>query len=240
MRKFQFILIAILPLFLLSCVGEGEGGTSAVDGYVYTVLHLDREYSLDTDTFPAAEARVYIKYGGEEPYSDDMRAGADGYFKFKYLTKGEYTVFAYSEYQNGRMEAVMETVTVGRGETGSAKDIYVHQGKMYGKYQIKGQVKARYFKSGSMVHDYRPVVAERVYIRKKGIEQSFDDVRTGENGIFILEKIPAGTYEVYAVSENTDRTNEIDPAGIIEVTIEKDQEINTIELENPLLIRLRS
>ena len=210
-----------------------------VDGYVYKVLHPDGEYNFKTDTVPAARADVYIKYGEERPYGDKMDAGADGYFKFEYLTKGTYTVFAYNKYPDGFEEAVYDTVTVGNGGVGTTKDIYIHEGKMFGKSQIKGQLLAKYFKNGALVKEETPVIGERVYIRKKGSEQFFNDVRTSVDGMFILEKIPVGEYEIYAVSEDSsDRHSMIDESGLIEIKVESEGTI--VELPQPLVIRLRS
>lgn len=241
MRK-SILFLFLSIFFFSSCVTEeGVGGTGSVDGVIYHVIHPDGEYKFTTDTFPAAEMRVYIQYGNDRLYSDDMRAGHDGYFQFKYLTKGTYTVFAYNEYQNGKKEAVTETITIGKGENKSVNDIYIHSGKMYGKYYIKGQVKAKYYKSnGTLVKPETPIIGERVYIRKTGIDQPFDDVRTGLDGNFIFEKITPGDYEIYAVSEiSDDRHTEIDPDGRVEITIAENEEENTTEI-GTLVIRKRA
>lgn len=243
MKKHPALLLILLSCFLFSCINEeGEGGTAIVQGYIQKVLHPDGEYAEGAvDTIAASEVRVYIRYGDEEPYSDDMRTGPDGFYKFKYLTKGKYTVFAYTEYQNGYKEAVYQTVNVGKKETKTVDDIYVHEGKMYGKYYIKGQLKAKYYKSsGALARDETPVIGERVYIRKVGIEQPFDDVRTGVDGVFMFEKLPKGKYEIYAVSEiASDRHTEIDEEGRIEIEITGGDE-ELIELERVLVIKKRA
>lgn len=225
---------------MFSCINEeGEGGKSVVEGYVYKVQHPDGEYIFKTDTIPAQEARVYIRYGNERPYSDDMRTGPDGYFKFKYLTKGTYHVFAYSEYQDGLKEEVEEKITVGRDETGRVKDIYVHEGKMYGKYYITGRVMAHYYKNGNMIGS-TPAVDERVYIIKKDadVKQFFDDVRVSVNGYFVFEKLPVGEYQIYAVSEDENRILYV--KEVHDVTIEEDKENNTVTMANDIIVFKRS
>lgn len=239
MRTKQLLIISLISFFFISCLSEeGEGGTGSVQGYVYHVLHPDGDYTFKTDTIPASEVRVYIQYGDEKPYSDDMRTGSDGFYKFKYLTKGTYSVFAYSEYPDGPKEAVEQTVTISKGGIAEANMIFIHSGKMLGRHQIKGQLKARYYSSNNsgtitLRQDTIGVAGERIYIRKKGVEQPFDDVRTGEDGVFIFEKVPAGAFEVYALSEDAFTretyilgTNEErsfigspDSKGIIEVTV---------------------
>lgn len=243
MKKQVFFILSLLPLFLFSsCINEeGEGGTGTVEGWIMQVNHPDGEYNFTTDTFPAAEARVYIQYGGEEPYSDDMRTGPDGYFKFKYLNKGSYTIFAYNEYPNGRLEAVKETVTIKKGETGTTKDIYIHKGKMYGKSMIKGELRARYYNKTTLVTE-AALPGERAYIRKKsttkGVEYPpFNDVRAGADGTFVFEKIAVGDYEVYAISEDNDRVLYVDETSIISVSISKDEETKDI---GSIVVKMRS
>ncbi|GAB1416707.1 hypothetical protein MASR2M117_21130 [Paludibacter sp.] len=233
MKHILVILTIIISTFLTSCINEeGIGGTGSVEGYIFQVLHPDGDYTFQTDTTAGAEARVYIQYGDEKPYSDDMRTGPDGYFKFKYLTQGTYTIFAYNEYPNGQKEAVTQTVTIKSGEKKELNKMFVHSGKMFGKHQIEGQLKARFVESNksgteTMLRDTIGVAGERIYIRKKGGIQPFNDIRTGESGKFIIEKLSPGTYEVYALSENpqTRETYILDTPtmkGLIEVTIKSD------------------
>ena len=241
-KKQSIFILSLLSLFLFSsCINEeGEGGTGMVDGYVWHVIHPDGEFNFATDTFPAAEMRVYIQYGDERPYSDDMRTGFDGYFKFKYLNKGTYTVFAYNEYQNGKLEAVSETVTIKKGETGTMKDIYIHSGKMYGKSQIIGKLYADYYDGNRLVEANVPVPGERAYIRKKANSDAFppfDDIRSGADGTFIFEKIPVGDYEIYAISETDDRVLYVDEASIISVSISEEGE--TVDV-GTIKVRMRS
>ncbi|MCS6990718.1 MAG: hypothetical protein NZL95_02530 [Chitinophagales bacterium] len=72
----------------------GEGGTSSLRGKVrvqdYAGSQLVAEYY-------APEERVYLIYGNDAFYSEDVRTSYDGTYEFRYLKKGHYTVFAYSE-----------------------------------------------------------------------------------------------------------------------------------------------
>lgn len=240
-KKKSIFILSLLSLFLFSsCINEeGEGGTAVVDGFIWQVNHPDGEYNFTTDTFPAAEARVYIQYGSEEPYSDDMRAGTDGYFKFKYLNKGTYTVFAYNEYPNGRLEAVKESVTVKKGETGTIKDIYIHTGKMFGKFIVTGRLYAKYYDKNTLI-DERALPGERVYIRKKSTIEGvtypyFNDVRSGADGTFAFEKIAPGDYELYAVSENDDRVLYVE--NYISVSVSEE---NPKEDVGDIVVKMRS
>lgn len=235
-----FYLTALL-LCLFSCVNEeGEGGSGAIEGYVYLITHPDGEYNFETDTFPAATVRVGINYGlgGQLKEDDDKRVGPKGYFKFEYLSKGDYVIFAYNEYPSGQLEAVCDTVRVKNGKLSKADTLYIHDGKMFGKSYIKGMVLADYYDGNKLVRENVGASEQRVYIQKKGIEFPFNDVRAGSDGTFIFEKLPKGEYQIYAVSEDSDRVLYVDESSIINVEIT--EEGTMVEMPEPIKIKLRS
>ena len=86
-----------LALVMPSCnKGPGEGGTGTVQGTVMLVHHPDDNYTLASDTMVAAKTDVFIVYGDENYFGNDVETGADGGYQFEYLLPGEYTVYAYS------------------------------------------------------------------------------------------------------------------------------------------------
>ncbi len=239
MKYISIIMMSFCLFSFASCINEeGEGGTSSVEGYIYKIIHPDGEYSFKTDTFAAGRSDVYIQYGDQRPYGDKMDAGPDGYFKFQYLVEGKYVVFAYNKYPDGHEEAVYDTVYVATGKTASTKNIYIHEGKMFGKSYVKGKILANYYDKNTVVASSVPAVDQRVYIRKKGVSMPFDDVRAGADGTFVFEKLATGNYEVYGVSEDQDRILYVDPSSIIEVKVTA--EGTTVELSNNIIVRLRS
>jgi hypothetical protein len=137
---------------LFSCINEeGEGGTGSIEGYVYKVVHPDGVYNFKTDTFPASKEDVYIVYGSDAVYGDKMDAHYDGFFKFKYLTKGIYQIYSYSSHPGGIRVPVIDTVILGSGETKRTRDIYIHEGKSLDKSYIKGQVLVNYYDDGQLI-----------------------------------------------------------------------------------------
>ena len=98
MRSSSFLLTAgLLICFenLTSCEkGAGEGGTSSIEGKVY-VLNYNNAGQLISEYY-GSEERVYIIYGDADFYGNDTRTSFDGIYRFDYLRKGHYTVFAYS------------------------------------------------------------------------------------------------------------------------------------------------
>jgi len=152
-----------------------------------------------------------------------VETAPDGFYRFKYLTKGNYRVFAYSTLASGEKVAVEQQVKVGSGTT-TAGNIYVHTGKAYGTSMVRGQVKIKYWSTDDRAYvdenSYPPAIWDRipkyagdirVYIRRAGEDFPFNDVRTGENGIFIFQKLQPGEYEIYTYSADgyiLEQTNE--------------------------------
>lgn len=219
---YSSIIFFLCLLFFSSCnTDEGIGGTKSLEGYVYNVIHRDDNFSFTKDTIPAVKKDVYIIYGTDDYYGDDAETDKDGRYRFDYLRSGTYVVYAYSEYADSHKEAVAQTVKVG-SKLNLAPDIYIHTGKAYGTSMIKGSVHVRYFDNGRKV-DEGPGVETRVYIKHHGEETHFDDVRAGDQGIFIFQKLLPGKYDVYTITEDPDtekldtviQTIEITETGII-------------------------
>lgn len=208
MKKF-LVFIALICLLTTACnKKEGEGGTGAVQGTIWLVHHPDNCFDLHTDTVKAAKTDVFIIYGDNTYFDDDIETDYNGFFKFKYLKSGNYTIFAYSTLPSGEKVAVVKTITIKRGETGDVGDIYIHDGKAYGTSIIKGIVTATYIDgtgneiSNTVISGY--AYNERVFIKRADETVHFDDTRTGIDGAYAFQKITPGNYEVFAVSVTQD------------------------------------
>ena len=203
MKKTINVLLTIVAVALLSACnkGPGEGGTGTVQGFVKLVHHPDNDYTLTADTMPAAKTDVFIVYGDEAYFGDDVETNPDGMYRFEYLLPGEYTVYSYSTLPSGEKVAVRETVTLQRGAVCQVPTIYIHDGKAYGTSIVKGRVHAAYYHNGS----YRGegwACEHRVYIRRVGDDIPFDDTRVGPDGYFAFQKLQPGEYEVYTVTQD--------------------------------------
>ena len=204
MKKTIHLLLTLMAMaFLLpSCnKGPGEGGTGTVQGFVKLVHHPDDDYTLTPDTMVAAKTDVFIIYGDEDFFGDDVETNAEGMYQFEYLRPGEYTVFAYSTLPSGEKVAVSETVELQRGAVAKVPTLYIHDGKAYGTSVVRGRVHATYYHNGS----YRGegwACEHRVYIRRVGEDIPFDDTRVGPDGYFAFQKLQPGTYEVYTVTQD--------------------------------------
>lgn len=222
MKCFSKIILALV-LVCFSLTGcnnkEGEGGTGTVQGYVRLVHHPDDDYQLTADTLNAAKTDVFIVYGDEEFYGDDIETNPDGFYQFEYLTPGNYTVFAYSTLATGEKVAVSETVTLERGSVVTVPDIYVHDGKAYGTSIVQGKVWGVYFHNATY-HGEGWAYEHRVYLRKLGEAYHQDDVRVGLNGVFAFQKVLPGTYEVITYTQDA---NEVPSPMIDTVTVGADE-----------------
>lgn len=92
----KFAPLLLLAIVMFSCTKEpGYGGKSTIYGYV-----LEKKYSntgqLESEYY-LAEQRVYIVFGDDDFYSDEIRTDYTGKFKFSYLYAGDYTVYTYGE-----------------------------------------------------------------------------------------------------------------------------------------------
>ena len=202
-KTFSSLLLATLAIFAISCNKEGEGGTGTIQGKIYKVNHPDDEYSLAADTIPGAKEDVFIVYGDDTFYGDDTEAGDDGTYRFRYLTPGEYTIYAYSELATGEKVAEKRTVTLKRGQTLDVEDIYIHRGKAYGTSMIRGRVSATYFdKNGDIVTTN--AYEHRVYVKRLNDTYHIDDTRVGADGYYYFQKLLPDTYVVYTFGENAD------------------------------------
>ena len=104
MRKNKDMLKRIKPLglvlFLFLLVSackkqEGYGGKSTIYGKV-----LEKKYNNSgqyENEYYLTDTRVYIIFGNDDFYSDEVRTDYEGKFKFSYLYAGDYTIYTYTE-----------------------------------------------------------------------------------------------------------------------------------------------
>ena len=96
LSSYLFIISALI-IGTSSCKkNAGPGGSSSISGVVH-VYRYDGAGNLLTE-YDAHEEDVYIIYGdGSTTHDDRVKTSYDGTFKFDYLEKGTYHVFAYTD-----------------------------------------------------------------------------------------------------------------------------------------------
>lgn len=98
--KNTFYLL-LITLTFASCKKEaGVGGTGTIKGKILVNDYIGNVFS--GNTFDGADYDVYIIYGGANSYYDDkISSSYDGSFEFRYLRKGDYKIFVYSQDVDG-------------------------------------------------------------------------------------------------------------------------------------------
>jgi hypothetical protein len=223
--KNVFPHLLLLSIFVLASCNrdEGFGGSSSLEGYVYRIIHQDDNFSFHKDTFPAVREDVYLIFGEQESdfYGEDLKTDQNGMYRFDYLQKGNYIVYACSDFADGREVGEMQKVTIGKGLT-RADPIFIHGGKAFGTAMIQGSIHATYYHNGAY-RDEGIGIGVRVYIRHATENASFDDTRAGENGIFFFQKLLPGDYVVSVETEDsqTEKVSLVSSAVIRIVETEK-------------------
>lgn len=89
--------ICIIGGLFFSCSKTpGSGGQASIIGKIKTQNYINNCTQLQA-TYPGADEDVYIIYGDEPSYGERVRTAPDGTFLFRYLRKGVYTVYIYSD-----------------------------------------------------------------------------------------------------------------------------------------------
>lgn len=105
----------LLPvLFILhGCSKDpGDGGRAELRGAVL-IQNVSSSGSPEGDPYPAVDERVYIIYGDGQYHDDDTRTGPNGEFRFPWLRKGTYRIYAISECDNeGCREGIFRTAEI--------------------------------------------------------------------------------------------------------------------------------
>lgn len=119
MKKITAVLV--LGLLFSACKKEaGEGGNSLLRGKV-----ILREYTAFPILYTESEAPdedVFIVYGEDDNTIDDRtRTSYDGTYKFQFLNKGKYKIFAYTEDTTlatlGQQKVVIKEVEITKNQS---------------------------------------------------------------------------------------------------------------------------
>ncbi len=112
MKSSSIVFFALLAIVTGCTSLPGDGGTSTLQGKVYVERY--NETGTLYQEYYGGEVRVYLVYGDNVGFDDDTRTSYDGSYKFPFLRKGTYTVFAYSDCLtcDGSVEVVKSTIEI--------------------------------------------------------------------------------------------------------------------------------
>lgn len=210
-------LIAFAAL-LSACGGsEGEGGRTSVIGQVYYKLQDKNGNALGREEARAED--IFIVYGDNERFDDDVKTHSNGQYQFRYLFKGSYTIFGYSECPNcdsGVEPTAIEVDLSGKKEDFVAPDLELTKvlAPDDGTGTITGRVLVKeYNTTGELVAEYYGADRE-VFILYEDEQTPFERVLTGAEGYFEFPNLIPGNFVVYSFSDCNNCTGGITPSEI--------------------------
>jgi hypothetical protein len=216
-RLFPVLMSAVL--LLASCEKpEGPGGKGTIRGQVI-LRSYDRHFRVLQSVYPAADENVCIRYGSAGTVSDDRTTSPDGIFEFKYLSKGDYTVFVYSADSTGNSASGMVPVERLVNLSSNSQEVDLGRINIYktldvdeGQAVITGLVRqVNYSKDFISIVDTIPGQDLDVYLVYEDDPDYSGRIRTLYNGTFAFTDLIKGSYTVFVYSENTDRSPEMVP-----------------------------
>lgn len=102
MKRISFLLSALLLLVVGCKKIAGEGGNSRISGKIIVEnrLVLTNPATIQF-VVPAADEEVFIVYDDHISPDDKVLTNYDGFFEFRNLRKGDYTIYVYSNDTTG-------------------------------------------------------------------------------------------------------------------------------------------
>ncbi|MFO7869404.1 MAG: hypothetical protein R6U95_08930 [Bacteroidales bacterium] len=241
MKTNAFLSLCILSFMLISCEQEeGEGGLNTIEGHVY-IQDLDPNLQKIGSPYPAVDEDVYIKYGNSQSIDDDEPTSDSGYFAFKYLMPGDYTLFVESDdtvlFKNEKDIIISRDVNFPKKEQTASLDtitIYNHLDYDDGTAVITGSVtEIIYFDDIFVAKDTFPAKDKQVFLQSNNQPGIIERIRTAHDGTYIFPNIIPGEYYVYTLTEKEpagDYTALEDSAVGIQINITDENE--RIEIPN--------
>jgi len=129
-NKLFFILNTVVIILFSSCKKDaGEGGMASITGKLM-IEDYDNTFTILRNIYPAQGEMVFIVYGNEKGVNDNTRTSYDGTFKFMYLRKGKYKVFAVSKdtsdrISNKTIEILREVEITEKSKTYTVEDLHI-------------------------------------------------------------------------------------------------------------------
>jgi len=127
--QFYFFLFICL-LATNSCKKPpGEGGFASIEGRLY-VVNYDATFTIKTSEYYLPGETVYIIYGDGTEVGNTVKTSYDGSFKFNYLQKGKYKIYAIGKDSTKKSlsvpkETLIEITIKGKKEKANVGDLVI-------------------------------------------------------------------------------------------------------------------
>lgn len=118
-----------LLVFPMACAKtEGEGGLATIRGRVL-VKEYNSTFTVLQEEYYVGDEDVFIIYGDGKRVDDRERTTFDGWFEFRYLRPGNYTVYAYSKdstlQTNAKIPVIREVTINGRKDVVEVEELVI-------------------------------------------------------------------------------------------------------------------
>lgn len=217
------ILVFALAVSLFSACAteEGKGGLASIEGVVM-VQNINALFEKSGEVYPASDEDVYISYGNSNLVDDKTKTSFNGAFKFSNLTKGDYTIFVYSDdtISNAKYPKLQfsQSISLSEKKDEAKADnfvIYRHVDFDDGNGTVSGSVKEYFCTTlGSLIDSSDAYAAQDidVYLQYQGSDEILEKARTDSKGNFIINKLIPAKYKLYVFSESSKFTYIADSA----------------------------
>lgn len=90
------MLFLVVIIFFTACKKKpGIGGDAEIKGHIH-VQHFNTTFTQFISEYEGADVYVYLVAGNDQTYLKRIKSDYNGDFEFKYLYRGDYTVYCYS------------------------------------------------------------------------------------------------------------------------------------------------
>ncbi|MBO7055622.1 MAG: hypothetical protein J6W37_09595 [Bacteroidales bacterium] len=204
-RIFGCVLVAV-SLFACS-PDEGKGGLASIEGKVM-IQNINALFEKSGKPYVAVDEDVYISYGSTDYVDDKESTSSAGVFKFSNLTKGEYTVYVYSDdtisnVKNPKIAFSQKVSLEGKKDEAQLSDfiIYKHVDYDDGNGVVKGNVKLLNYLASTYTYSVA-AQEESVYLQFENDDEILERYRTDALGNFKIGNLIPGKYKLFVYSDS--------------------------------------
>lgn len=201
----SILTLSLLSASFISCEKpEGIGGAASIEGQILMEIY-DNNFRVLQTTVPATDEEVFIVYGNDNVNFDDGKTNFEGKFIFNYLTKGNYSLYVFSDHSAGLQDSVIvKDITISNNKDNISvepitikKTIDVNDGNA----TLMGEV--HYLKEEfGLITDTTVAVEKEVYLYYEDDSFYSERIRSQADGSFAFGHLIKGTYKVVVIGDN--------------------------------------
>lgn len=201
-----FFFAFAFSIFCACAPEEGKGGLASIEGKVL-IQNINALQEVSGTAYAAIDEDVFISYGNSGLQDDKESTGPNGKYKFENLTKGDYTIFVFSDdpKSNAKSQQLMlsQDVSLTKRDEATLNDfiIYKHVDYDDGNGVVKGNIQEGHYQ-GSTLYYTIPAQDADVYLQYENSDIILDRARTDGSGNYEFGSLIPGKYKLYVYSEN--------------------------------------